>query len=144
MSDERLEPDDPLGRARRRLPPAEPRPAFTARVLARLDRRPRRSALQRVPAWAAAAATVVALVGGFWGVAAGRHAWREERRRTEMRAESAALARELATLQAEASKPSPVVYLGGNERVDVVLDLSTLPIAATVPSASSVGAKNRP
>jgi hypothetical protein len=76
-------------------------------------------------------------------VTACRHAWREARRRTELRAESAALARELATLQAEASKPAPVLYLGGNEHVDVVLDLSTLPIAATVPVVTG-NPTNRP
>jgi hypothetical protein len=119
-------PDD-LRAALRSLPAAVPGPAFTVRVLARLDR-PRRTRPRPVPAWVAAGLTVAVLVGGLWGVAAGRDAWQRQQRRAALRAESKALARELAALRAEATKPAPLLYIGGNEQVDVVLDLSKLPL----------------
>jgi hypothetical protein len=90
-----------------------------------------------------AAATMAVLVGGLWGVAAGRQAWQHERRRAALRAESAALASELAALHQELAEPAPVLYLGGNEQVDVVLDLSSLPIAATAPGAAGFGTARR-
>jgi hypothetical protein len=141
MSEQLGEDDDGLRAALRGVPAATPGPAFTARVLARLDRPPRaRRALSlrgrsQVPAWVTAAATMAVLAGGLWGVTAGRQAWQQERRRAALRAESAALARELAALHEEVAKPVPVLYLGGNEQVDVVLDLSSLPIAAAAPGA---------
>ncbi|HXT21544.1 MAG TPA: hypothetical protein VN811_01650 [Thermoanaerobaculia bacterium] len=133
---------DALREALRSLPAAAPGLAFTTRVLARLDRpaRPRR---RPIPAWVTAAATMAVLVAGLWGVAAGRQAWQEQRRRAAMRAESAALARELAALHEELAEPAPVLYLGGNEQVDVVLDLSALPIAAAAPGAASFGNTKR-
>lgn len=124
---ERRATDERVGAALRSLPTALPSPAFTARVLSRLDR-PRRPRRRPLPAWVAAALTVAVLVGGLWGAAAGRDAWQRQRRRAALRAESAALARELAALHQEATKPAPVLYLGGNEQVDVVLDLSKLPL----------------
>jgi hypothetical protein len=39
------------------------------------------------------------------------------------------------------AEPAPVLYLGGNEHVDVVLDLSALPIAAAAPGAATFGGK---
>jgi hypothetical protein len=120
---------DEIRAALRSLPAAVPSATFTMRVLARLDR-PRRPRRRPLPAWVAAALTVAVLVGGLWGVAAGREAWQRQQRRAALRAESEALARELAALHAEAKKqkPAPVLYLGGNEQVDVVLDLSKLPL----------------
>ena len=135
MSEQDGERDDGLREALRGLPAATPGPAFTARVLARLDRPRARRA--HVPAWVTAAATMAVLAGGLWGVTAGRQAWQQERRRAALRAESAALARELAALHEEVAKPAPVLYLGGNEQVDVVLDLSSLPIAAAAPGAGA-------
>jgi hypothetical protein len=140
--DDRQRPDDGLRAALRELPAAAPGPAFTARVLARLERR-QRTRRRALPAWVPAAAAVAALVVGLWGAAAGRQAWQEGRRRAALRAESAALKRELAALQEEVSKPAPVLYLGGNEQVDVVLDLSSLPIAATPGAAVALGKANR-
>lgn len=136
------ERDDGLRAALRELPAAAPSPAFTARVLARLERR-QRTRRRALPAWVPAAAAVAALVVGLWGAVAGRQAWQEGRRREALRAESAALARELAALQEEVSKPAPVLYLGGNEQVDVVLDLSSLPIAAAPAAASALGKPGR-
>jgi hypothetical protein len=128
--------DERLRSALRELPPAAPRPGFTQRVLARLERAPRRRPLRPLPAWVTAAAAVTVLAGGLWGAAAGRQALEQQKRRAALKQESAAIARELAALRAEAAKPAPMLYLGGSEQVDVVLDLASLPMAATVPAAS--------
>ena len=128
--------DDAVRAALRGLPAAAPGPAFTARVLARIDR-PHRSRRARVPAWVTAGAAVAALVAMLWGAAVGRQSWTQQQRRAELREESAALRRELEALHDEAAKKSPVLYLGGNEQLDVVLDLSTLPIAAAAPAAAT-------
>ena len=122
---------DDLRRALRGVAADEPGPHFTAAVLARLGRgtaRPRWR-LAPLPAWAVAAAALVALTGG-WGVLNQRAA--AERRRAELRSETAAIAAELSALRDEAARTAPVLYLGGTEEVDVVLDLSTLPLAAGV------------
>lgn len=134
MTDRLDECDADLRAALRGLPAPAPGPTFTARVLARLDRSvlpaPRR---RSIPAWVTAAATMAVIVGGVWGAAVGRQAWQQEKRRAALRAESAALARELAELHEQVAAPAPVLYLGGNEQVDVVLDVSSLPIAAAAP-----------
>ena len=140
MSEPRDRGDEGWRAALRALPAAAPGPAFTARVLARLDRpaRPRRRPL---PAWVPAAAALAALVVGLGGAAAGHQVWQAQRRRDALRAESAALARELAALEAEVSRPGPVLYLGGNERLDLVLDLSALPMAAAPAAPTSKGTR---
>ena len=122
---------DELRRALRGVPADEPGPHFTTAVLARLGRgtAPPRRRLAPLPAWAVAAAALVALTAG-WGVVNQRAA--AERRRAELRHETAAIAAELAALRDEAARTAPVLYLGGTEEVDVVLDLSTLPLAAAV------------
>jgi len=131
--------DQDLRTALRGVPTAMPGPVFTARVLARLDRPPHLRPRRPLPAWVAAAAAVAVLVGGLWGAAVSRDAWQKQQRRAALRAESAALARELAALHEEVARPAPVLYLGGNEQVDVVLDLSTLPLAvAAAPGASAL------
>lgn len=139
MSDRLDQRDANLRAALRGLPAPTPGPMFTARVLARLDRslRPTPPRRRSIPAWLTAAATMAVIVGGVWGVAVGRQAWQQEKRRAALRAESAAIARELAELHEQVAAPAPVVYLGGNEQVDVVLDVSSLPIAAAAPGAGA-------
>ena len=139
MTDRFDQRDADLRAALRGLPAATPGPMFTARVLARLDRSERPTRLRRrsIPAWLTAAATMAVIVGGVWGAAVGRQAWQQEKRRAALRAESAALARELAELHEQVAAPAPVLYLGGNEQVDVVLDVSSLPIAAAAPRAGA-------
>jgi hypothetical protein len=121
--------EDLLREALRGLPADAPGPAFTARVLSRLAAAPARASRHRVPAWAAAAA-VVLLVAVLWG---GRALLRVQRT-AALRSETEELARELEALRHAAERPAPVLYLGGNEEVDLVLDLSTLPLAAAVPA----------
>jgi len=133
------EPDPRLRAALRALPGAPARPGFAARVLARIDAaatvrplpvRPHHRSLR--PAWASALAAALLLVVGVGGVAVSRHVAREQRR-ADLRRESEALRRELSALRAEASREEPALYLGGSERVDVVLDLDALPVTAAAP-----------
>ena len=119
--------DHSVGRLLRELPRETARTGFTPRVLARLDA----PAPERPRAWrprlAFAAAAVLALVvsAGLFRFEQSRDAARAaEARRAlrEIRAEHERLERELRAL----SEP-PVVYLGGNERIDLVLDLDNVP-----------------
>ncbi|HEV8628991.1 MAG TPA: hypothetical protein VGV61_01655, partial [Thermoanaerobaculia bacterium] len=110
--------DERLRSALRELPAPAPRAGFTTRVLARLERSPRRRQARTLPAWVTAAAAVTLLAGGLWGTAAGVQAVQQQRRRAALQQESAALARELAALRAEVAKPAPMLYLGGTEQVD--------------------------
>jgi hypothetical protein len=119
---------DDLRRTLRALPADEPGPRFTAEVLARLDEAAApQSHARPLRRWAAVAAGLT-LIAGAWGV----HAGREVRRKAELRRESAALAADLAALRAQAAQPAPLLYLGGTEEVDLVLDLSSLPLTAAV------------
>lgn len=121
-----------LRRALRAVPADEPGPHFTAGVLARLGRAPAAARWRPslLPAWAVAAVVLFGLAGG-WGVVNHRAA-AAERRRAELRSETAAIAAELAALREEATRSAPVLYLGGTEEVDLVLDLATLPVAAAL------------
>lgn len=115
--------DHRLGDLLRELPREAARPGFTARALKGLDRpagTPRRS-LRLAMAGALAAAMAVAA-----GILVDSR--REERATAqaqqaleEIRAEHSRLERELREL----SQP-PVVYVGGNEEVDLVLDLGKM------------------
>ncbi|HEX9943719.1 MAG TPA: hypothetical protein VGG03_17040 [Thermoanaerobaculia bacterium] len=114
--------DHRLGDLLRELPREQARPGFTARVLERLD-----AAEQRFgPRLALAAVAAVMVVAVSAGALMDRQAERREaieaaeaqRILAELRAEHGRLERELR----EMSQP-PVVYIGGNEDVDLVLDL---------------------
>jgi hypothetical protein len=122
----------------RELPPEHARPGFTARVLEQLDAKPAKASrwsFRLSPAMAVAAVAVllaVAISAGAlieWQARARKHQeavqvlkeLREEHRRLE------------AELH-EMSEP-PVVYLGGDEKVDYVLDLGKIRNAEVVTSA---------
>jgi hypothetical protein len=120
--------DQHLGRLLRELPREQARQGFTARVLARLDRldeapQPRRWLWQ--PRLAAAAVTLaVALAGAgllqhsrMEAERAARVA-RAEQVLRELRAEHGRIKKEI-----EALPESPVVYLGGDEQTDLVIDM---------------------
>jgi hypothetical protein len=106
------------------LPRERARTGFTARVLRRLEE-PHRAGVPRWRmAWAGAALLTVAVAGGGWELGQ----WQERRddaeaRRlvAEIKGEHARLAREVRELQEDRR---PMVYLGGDESVDVVVDLS--------------------
>jgi hypothetical protein len=86
------------------------------------------------------AAAAVLLVGATLG---GRAALRQQRA-AALRSETAEIARELETLRQQAQRPAPVLYVGGNEEVDLVLDLSTLPLAAAVPAPLTEASRETP
>jgi hypothetical protein len=112
--------DHRLGDLLRELPREQARPGFTARVLHRLDAPERRRSIPRL-ALATALTIVLAVTAGFL-IDARRDALesaRAEKALAEIRAEHARLEREVRELSAQ----PPVVYLGGNEDVDLVLDL---------------------
>jgi hypothetical protein len=112
--------DHRLGDLLRELPREQARPGFTARVLNRLDAPEHRRSIPRL-ALATVLAVVLAVTVGFL-IDARREALesaRAEQALAEIRAEHARLEREVRELS---DQPS-VVYLGGNEDVDLVLDL---------------------
>ena len=119
--------DHRLGDLLRGLPREQARPDFTARVLARLDEAPARASGPRVRLVLAAAAITVAAVSA--GVLVDRQtaapntisATRAQQTLRDLRAEHERLQRELR----EISEP-PVIYVGGNEDVDLVLDLGAV------------------
>jgi hypothetical protein len=124
--------DHSLGRLLRELPRESARPGFTQRVLARLDE-PAQAAV-RWTGWRPrlAVATMALLVIAGAGVIRheqSREAAREETRSAEarrllreIRAEHDRIEQELQAL----SEP-PVVYVGGDERLDLVVGLDTIP-----------------
>ena len=114
--------DHRVGDLLRELPREHARPGFTARVVNRLDAPERRSISWRAPRLALATALMIVLTvtAGFL-IQERRDALanaRAEQALAEIRAEHARLEREVQDL----SQP-PVIYLGGNEKVDLVLDL---------------------
>lgn len=119
--------DHRLGDLLRELPREHARPGFTARVLNRLEAPARRRPIPRLAAAAGALAlaivlTVVLTITAGVRVEARRDALakaRAEQALAEIRAEHARLEREVREL----SQSPAVVYLGGNEEVDLVLDL---------------------
>jgi hypothetical protein len=123
--------DHRLGDLLRDLPREPARPGFTARVMNRLDaperpqrrEQPRRASIPGFPrfAWSAALAILLMIATGVLINArrdAAATALAQQRALAEIRAEHGRLEREVREL----SQPS-VVYLGGNEDVDLVLDL---------------------
>jgi hypothetical protein len=115
--------DHSVGPLLRELPREHARAGFTARVLARLDAPEPKLWLQPRMVFAAAALATVVASAGILQV----HAGRQEALRTaearrviqELRSEHDSLKQELQSL----SEP-PVVYLGGDDEVDLVVDLS--------------------
>ena len=106
----------------RELPREEARPGFTARVLDRLDRIDEAPRAAWQPRLAVAVAALALLVtAGIVGLEQRRDARAAEALRAlqELRAEHSELRRELREL----STAPPVVYLGGDEDVDLVMDL---------------------
>jgi len=126
--------DHSVGPLLRALPRETARPGFTQRVLRRLDEARGRDAkaaalpTEKLPRPAFAAMAVVAILvfsaGAFWYEQSREAARNAEARRLlqEIRAEHGRLERELHDLSAP-----PVVYLGGDERMDLVVDLSNVP-----------------
>ena len=116
--------DDRISSALQTLPREEAGPGFTAAVLQRIEEPPRRT-VPRPWAMAAVAAAVLLALGLGWRE--WRHQQEQERAVAQLEvllAEKQELEEELRSLRRLASQARPVVYLGGNERVDLVLDLA--------------------
>jgi hypothetical protein len=125
----------------RELPRERARPGFTARVLERLDSRGARAARPAFEWRPAAVLAALALAVAIpLGIRLERHERHEresarvdeaQRILQELRAEHGRLEQELQDI----SEPR-VLYLGGDEEVDLVLDLSRVPEAGRpVPAA---------
>jgi allophanate hydrolase subunit 1 len=120
----------------RELPREHARPGFTARVLEQLEANPRKASrwsFRLAPAMPVATLLVVAISAGAlieWQGKSQKHQEAVQALR-ELRAEHGRLEAELQ----EMSEP-PVVYLGGDEKVDYVLDLGKIRDAELVTSAT--------
>jgi hypothetical protein len=116
--------DQHLGQLLRELPREQARQGFTARVLARLEAPPSpRMTWRWQPRLAAAVAVVVALTSGLIynsRLEAERAAKvaRAQQILHELRAEHGRIKKEL-----EALPDAPVLYLGGDEKTDLVIDM---------------------
>ncbi len=111
-----------LGNLLRELPRESARAGFTARALARLDAPERRRVGPRLALAGAGALTLALTVTVGTLVETRRDAAATARATAaleEIRAEHGRLEREVRELQ----DPPSVMYLGGNENVDLVLDL---------------------
>jgi len=129
---------DPLGEALRALPRHRPGAGFTGRVLDRLGEAAPAGTSRNAPgALRLAAAALLVGVALLGALAAGRILPEAgpapapaEARRAALEAERARLAAELAELRRLTTElredSSPVLYLGGDEEVDLVLDLGRL------------------
>jgi hypothetical protein len=129
---------DPLGRALRKLEVEKASPGFTSRVMHELESRrshPRRRA--RRLAFAAAVALVAGIVG-LWNLGSPDAA--ELAREAQLiRHEQQTLAEELESLRLRAAETAPVLYLGGDDEFDLVLDLAPLvgrPMPGLIPVAA--------
>lgn len=124
MSDERIRKE------LKALPREKASSEFTRRVLENLPRTEKR----RIPAWgyrlAAAATVIILLVVPMslrrWSMSidTGNEAVLAEIE--AVRSEKALIEKELRELRERAEDESPVVYLGGNENVNLVLDVGAL------------------
>ena len=115
--------DHGVGPLLRELPRERAREGFTARVLARLDAPAPKPWQQPRLVFATAALAAVVASAGILQVHAGRQealrAAEARKMLRELRSEHDSLKQELQSL----SQP-PVVYVGGDEEVDLVVDLS--------------------
>ena len=135
--------DDRLRDVLRRLPRPHASSDFTERVMQRLDGPPRRSPLGRPAIGMTVAAAVLATVALVLGVVArtevpttgtvpadqvadgtsAGEAGAKAARLRELRREHEALMRDLQALREQSRSPSPLLYLGGTDQLDVVVDL---------------------
>jgi hypothetical protein len=130
--------EERLQRALQDLQGVQASPGFTDRVLEGLARRKARRRLRNQLTISAAAATVLAIVVSAIVVNQSSEITREELalEARQLRQEHAQLRSDLEDLSASARDAAPVLYLGGDDDFDLVLDLApiigqTAPVAAT-------------
>ncbi len=119
--------DDQLTRALRSLPRDQARPGFAEAVRRRLEERNHRRSFAVAPLRLAVAAACLLLL------VLGAREWRHHHQRQQtaarlaaLESESRILAAELESLRRQLTMAEPVVYLGGNNDLDLVLDLAQL------------------
>jgi hypothetical protein len=131
--------DDKLSHALRSLPRTAARPGFTDAVRRRIEadspsgRRVRGPAHWPVRAALAAVCLLLLVLGGREGY---HHHQRQQTmaRLAKLEAERQALVAELESLHRQMDMAQPVVYLGGNNELDLVLDLAELQRAGYRPA----------
>jgi hypothetical protein len=139
---------DPLDKLMQGLPRVQASDGFTDRVLAGLERHPRRATRSGAVGWAAAAALLlVALIVGGLRVEQQQTAGERASRAAELRSEHESLQRDLARLKSQAEQERPVVYLGGTDQIDLVLDLTSVerpvPLAPVLPMDPRLATETR-
>lgn len=130
--------DDRLNAALRALPREKAAAGFKGRVLARLaESAPaatpvnvlpfqQRGLRAKAPLWISIAAALLALVVGAREWQHRREQEEAMQRIAELRTQYEILADTMAELRGQAAAARPVVYVGGNQDVDLVFDLSRL------------------
>lgn len=117
---------DPLDELLQGLPRVQASDGFTGRVLAGLAGRTRRAPWPGAVGWAVAAALLlVALLVGGLQVEQQHAADERATRAAELRSEHESLQQDLARLRSLAEEERPVMYLGGTDQIDLVLDLTS-------------------
>lgn len=122
--------DQPLERILRSLPEGEPGPDFFTEVEQRIETRRRRRRRHRV---LGSIAAILLLGATIVGVREHRDGTAKARQVEELRAERAQIEAELEDLRTAVHESPPILYLGGTEEVDIVLDLRRLDGASTAP-----------
>ena len=100
-------------------------PGFTRSVLARIEERPERAWFVLRPRLAMAAAVVLIALGAALGTQFGEQVPTASARRAQLLREYQEIQSELEQIQRLADDSGPVLYLGGDETVDVLFDLSS-------------------
>ena len=140
---------DPLDELLQGLPRVQASDGFTGRVLAGLERRPRRATRSGMVGWAAAAALllVALIVGGLLRIEQQQTAGERANRAAVLRSEHQSLQQDLARLKSQAEQERPVVYLGGTDQIDLVLDLTAVerpvPLAPILPMDPRLATETR-
>lgn len=119
--------DDRLEEALASLPRARASEQFTAEVLSTIEDRPTGHRRPSTTFGRTVLATCAALIAGIIGMAYQRQQAAEDRYREqvlELRHEYRRLLEEVAAVRNEATEPPTRLYLGGDERLDLILDLS--------------------
>lgn len=118
---------DPLDELLQDLPRVQVSDEFTGRVLAGLEGRPKRATGPGAVGWAVAAALLlIALLVGGRQIEQQHAAGERANRAAELRSEHQRLRQDVARLRSLAEEERPVIYLGGTDQIDLVLDLASV------------------
>ncbi len=118
---------DPLDELLQDLPRVQVSDEFTGRVLAGLAGRPKRATGPGAVGWAVAAALLlIALLVGGRQIEQQHAAGERANRAAELRSEHQRLRQDVARLRSLAEEERPVIYLGGTDQIDLVLDLASV------------------